>query len=1015
VHLAFGPFRLDPASQSLWRDDEIVPLTRKAYGVLQCLVERRGDLVAKEEILARVWPDTVVGEAVLKVCVREIRRVLGDDPQEPRFIATAHRRGYRFVAPVAQGVRAGSSAGAPAERWTGARAETPLLVGREAPLVELAAALERARGGRRQVVFVTGEAGIGKTALVDAFLGRVVADPTVWIARGQCPPQHGAGEAYLPVLEALDGLCRRPGGSGWVAELAHRAPTWLLQMPALIDDAERSRLLGQSLGATPQRMLREMVETLGALAADTPVVLVLEDLHWSDPATLDLISALARRREPARLLLLATYRPAEVIVQQHPLRALKLDLQLHGFGSELSLEFLEPDDVRAYLEPRFGAEVAAALAPLAYQRSDGNPLFLAGIADHLIARGLVVASNGEHALACPAAEITLDVPESLRQMVEKRLERLPGEERAVLEAASVAGVEFSSIAVAAALESDVMHVEDVLAELGRRGELLRAVGTEERPDGAVASRLRFVHALYGEVLYESVTPARRAQLHRRIALGEEASWGTAATQVAALLALHYDRGRDPVRAIAHLRQAAENAARRSASREAVEFLIRALALAPRLPGDQRVAAELAMRERRGLLLYSMGDVAAATVELAALADAGRAAARVDVEVRALVHQATVVYLRDRAASADLFRRADAASRALPDPSIALHLKSLGAYNRLRVRGFRAADRAACAEAVQALATAGEPALLVKHFGRSAMFENAAGDYETARRLSDEGLALAIETGDLFEHLLCEHTRAWALLHLGVWGEAWRGLDGEIELARRNEHPQWAALFRLQSAWLLAEAGLPERAEPLCRDAVEVGRASGHALSQFLGLVLLAAIRLGVGQAGRAHELLREVDAGLASGEVRMEPVLRPLLGVVRAETALARGDLDATVALARELRDVAAEAGEPTYGALAHRLLAAASLAAGRVAEAKRGIDAALALVAGRRAPLAAWRVHATAAEVATARRRRTDAREHRTASAAIVARLADSLATEPELRAAMLATPRTRALLAGA
>lgn len=1002
MHLAFGPFRLDPASQSLWRDGEMVPLTRKAFGVLQCLVERRGDLVAKDEILARVWPDTVVGEAVLKVCVREIRRALDDDPQEPRFIATAHRRGYRFVAPVAQSAPASSLA---PSAWDGPRAAgTPTLVGRDAPLAELGAALERARAGRRQVVFVTGEAGIGKTTVVDAFLERAAADGASWIARGQCPPQHGAGEAYLPVLEAIDGLCRR-AGARLVGELARRAPTWLLQMPALIDETERARLVAQSLGATPQRMLREMVETLGALAADVPVVLVLEDLHWSDPATLDLISALARRREPAKLLLLATYRPAEVIVQQHPLRALKLDLQLHGFGSELSLEFLDADDVRAYLAARFGAEVAAALAPLAYQRSDGNPLFLGGIADHLVASGTVVGSNGSHALARADGELTLEVPESLRQMVEKRFERLAEEERAVLEAASVAGVEFASTAVAAALGADPMRVEDVLADLGRRGELLRAVGVDDRPDGGVASRLRFVHALYGEVLYESITPTRRAQLHQRIALGEEAAFGAASAQIAALLALHYDRGRDPARAVLHLRQAAENAARRSASREAVDYLTRALELLPRLPEDGRTSLELALWERRGLLRHSMGDLDGAVAEFASLADAAHAVQSVDLEVRALVHQATIVYLRDREAAAALFRRADAASRALPDPSIALHLKSLGAYNRLRARGFRAEDRLACAEAVRALD--GTPALLVKHLGRSAMFEAAAGEYDAARTLSERGLALAIDTGDLFEHLLCQHTRAWALLHLGAWGDAWRGLADETELAQRNEHAQWAALFRLQSTWLLLEAGLLERAEALCGEALETGRSARHALSHFLGLVLLAAVRLGRGESAAAQKLLREIDAGLASHELRMEPVLRPLLESVRAGTALARGELDAARTHAGELLEVASATGDPTYQALAHRLLAQASLAAGRPADASRAIDAALALVDGGRAPLAGWRVHATAAEIATARRRRTDARAHHAASAAILARLADSLGSEPELRAAMLALSR--------
>ncbi|MBM4246768.1 MAG: hypothetical protein FJ148_23745, partial [Deltaproteobacteria bacterium] len=644
---------------------------------------------------------------------------------------------------------------------------------------------------------------------------------------------------------------RRPvpatGGTALVGELARRAPTWLLRGPSLIDDALRARLVGQSLGATPERMLREMVETISALAADTPLVLVLEDLHWSDLATLDLVSALARRRELAQLLLVGSYRPAEVIVQQHPLRALTLDLRLHAFGSELSLEFLSGDEVRTVLAARFGSDVAAAFGPLAYRWSDGNPLFLVAIGDHLLSSGLVERTSRGFVVGRPVGGATLEIPASLRQMVEKRIECLPKAERAVLEAASVVGVEFSTIAVAAALEHDPMEVEELLADLGRRAELVCSVGTEDRPDGSVANRLRFVHALYAEVLYDGIAPSQRAQLHRRIALGEERSHGAAASRVAAALALHYDRGRDHVQAVRHLRQAAENAAQRAAGREAVGFLNRAIALLPRFPAEERLPLELAMRERRGLLQHTVGDLEGASAELAALAEHARAHRRVDVEVRALIHRATVLFLLDRAASAEVFTRARAASRELPDPSLALHLQSLAAYNRLRARGFRPEDRALCSEAVRVLGKQDQRALLVAHYGRSAMFENVAGDYRAARNLAARGLALSVETGDLFDHLLSQYSHAWALLHLGGWGAMQRALCEEIELAERNDHPLWAALFRLQSAWLLIEAGAFARAEAACSAAIEVGREGRHGLSQGLGHMLRAAAHVGAGR------------------------------------------------------------------------------------------------------------------------------------------------------------------------
>ena len=151
-------------------------------------------------------------------------------------------------------------------------------------------------GGQRRVVFVVGEAGIGKSTLVQAFLETIL--PTgVRIGRGQCLEQYGAGEPYMPVLEALSRLSREREGEQVVEVLSRFAPTWLAQMPERIESGRASPTAREIQGVTQQRMLREMTQALEALAAEVPLVLVLEDLHWSDFSTLELISALARRDE----------------------------------------------------------------------------------------------------------------------------------------------------------------------------------------------------------------------------------------------------------------------------------------------------------------------------------------------------------------------------------------------------------------------------------------------------------------------------------------------------------------------------------------------------------------------------------------------------------------------------------------------------------------------------------------------------------------------------------------------
>jgi DNA-binding winged helix-turn-helix (wHTH) protein len=229
-------------NQRLWREAQEIPLRQKTFAVLRYLVEHSDQLVTKAALLDAVWAETSVSDVASGVCIQELRRALGDDRQTPQFIVTVHRRGYRFIAPVAAATAPVSSSKfrVPRSGTQDSALSTPhsALVGREAELSQLHRWLEKALGGERQIVFVTGEPGIGKTTLVDTFLDQIVADEQVWLGRGQCIEYYGAGEAYLPVLEALGRLCRAPGGQRLIELLAQQAPTWLVQMPALLSAPE---------------------------------------------------------------------------------------------------------------------------------------------------------------------------------------------------------------------------------------------------------------------------------------------------------------------------------------------------------------------------------------------------------------------------------------------------------------------------------------------------------------------------------------------------------------------------------------------------------------------------------------------------------------------------------------------------------------------------------------------------------------------------------------------------------
>ena len=342
----FEPFQLDTMNHCLWREGERMPLTPKAFDVLRYLVEHADRVVTQDELLDAVWAETYVNPEGIRKYVLEIRKVLGDQRNPPSFIETLPKRGlslHRKSDRRAARVRLPAARAMPRVTWWAG-------TGRWQQLED---SLRIASTGQRQIVFVTGEAGIGKTTLIDMFQQHVHTWPNTRIARGQCIEGFGGIEAYYPMLEAVGSLLQQGDDDSLVKTLAMRAPTWLIQFPALVKPDQRESLQREILGSTRERMVREICETLEVITAQSPLVVILEDLHWVDPSTLNLISALARRREPSKLLLVGTYRPVEVVLTQSPLKALKQDLLVRHLCREIAVERLEESDVAEYLTKTF--------------------------------------------------------------------------------------------------------------------------------------------------------------------------------------------------------------------------------------------------------------------------------------------------------------------------------------------------------------------------------------------------------------------------------------------------------------------------------------------------------------------------------------------------------------------------------------------------------------------------------------------------------------------------------------
>jgi predicted ATPase/DNA-binding winged helix-turn-helix (wHTH) protein len=585
--MSFGPFSLDEANQCVWRDEKAIPLRPKPYAVLKYLIDHAGTLVTKDQLLQSVWPDTFVGDAVLKDCIRQLRDVLEDDPKSPKFIETVHRRGYRFIAAVVE-----KATPAPSRPVNSYEPHEPVLpetevLDRDEALSQLSGWLDRALNSERQIVFVTGEAGIGKTTLVEAFLKRTAQLHNIWIAKGQCLEQYGAGEAYLPVLDCFSSLGSALHGERIVGHMRANAPNWLAQMPRLFFRSECEDFRENFGGVTRDRMLREMAELIEAITAETPMVLVLEDLHWSDYSTLDLISYLARRRDSSRLLIIGTYRPVEVVLSDHPLKHVKLELQMHKLCHELPLEYLSPAAVAEFLRRKFSThDFPDNFSPLIHQRTEGNPLFMINVIEYLLDEQIIVETGGTWHVRANLQDTELEVPENIRNLIEKHFERLSPDEQRVLEGASVVGMDCSAVAIGAGLAEDIVTIEQICDNLARRDHFLLPPYLATLPDGTITPRYRFIHALYLDVLYHRVPSTRRSQIHGRIGRSGEAIYGEQVGEIAAELAVHFEQARDNARAVKYLRMAAENAARRSADHEALNHARRGLQLLELLPASR---------------------------------------------------------------------------------------------------------------------------------------------------------------------------------------------------------------------------------------------------------------------------------------------------------------------------------------------------------------------------------------------------------------------------------------------
>lgn len=518
-----------------------------------------------------------------------------------------------------------------------ARESATHFVGRKSQLEELNKYFDGAAKGSTSFICLGGDAGLGKTTLLDTFVCglREQARPFA-VARGRSSERLAGSEAYLPLLEALESLVEGSGGEAVAALMRLVAPTWYVQVAPLWATAEGSfqSVLEEARTASPERLKRELALFLREISAARPLVMVLDDVHWADPSTVEILAYLARKLDGSNLLVLLAYRATELVLHDHPFRSVKNELQERGLVQDLAMEFLTRENVGVYLDEMFGDhDLPATLTEFLFARTSGNPLFLADVVRHLVDRGFLVEQDGRQQLNAPLENLDRELPQSVRSMVERKLERLDAKDRELLGVASIQGQEFETAVVASVLEADPASVEASLERLGRLHRLVGSSGARKLPGGVLSVRYRFIHVLYQNALHDALAPSRRVELSRLVADALLTCHGDRWSTIAAQVALLLEAGHDTSGAADAFMVAARSAALIHANDEAMSLARRSITNAEELPAEDRHPRVLAAAAHLAALCQLSGRyddaIVASEVAIAAARELGDVEAEVD--------------------------------------------------------------------------------------------------------------------------------------------------------------------------------------------------------------------------------------------------------------------------------------------------------------------------------------------------------------------------------------------------
>jgi DNA-binding winged helix-turn-helix (wHTH) protein/tetratricopeptide (TPR) repeat protein len=959
----FGPFRLDRDRYVLSKlspdgTEQEVVLRRKAFDLLSYMVGNAGRIISPEEFFRELWPNVNVQAAGLKGHILQIRNAIGDAPDAPLYVETVRGRGYRFVANVTAPADARPSDEVSA-------VATSLSVGRDGPLRELDTLLRRAMDREASIGFVTGDPGIGKTTLVEQFTKVAVATGG-HVAIAHCLPGSADNDAYYPMLELLAQLARSGVIEDFAALLSAVAPTWLVQLPWLMVDGIGGGARQDVFGTTPHRMMRELCDLLDRVAEDIPLVLVIEDVHWADQPTLDLLNAIAVRRSHSRLLVIATMRVGGDSLSARAARTLCQMLSLYRLAKEINLQPLREQDVDDYLSLLAGGTAPRRLATLLHERSEGNPLFISAMLDHFRARDLLISRDAGWELADDFYERARELPPSLARIIEGEFEKLDPDARSVLLAASICEGRFSGAESHPACEFGEERFEAVCEDLVRTTPLIARAGEMSLPSGRRIQRYAFRHMLFREVVYARMSATKRVSAHLAIGEGMERIFGADLGSVASVLSINFLAAERWDKAIRYLRLVARNAMARFSNREASATLEQALALVGNLPAEKRRDIEVELLEDLARIYAGALDARAFSTYERLLATA-RSAGRLDVECRALLGLGFALAWTDLDKSNATLSEALTKSAALRDPLAQARIRTFGHGWRSWSVGWSQADADACEAALEDIRSSGDLAALNASYVDYTLILFPSSRYIEAHDLIESCFKFMLENSlDQYAQLslplwILRLGRPLSLLYAGQFGPALELFQSGVAAFLDNGDMARAATLRLYEAFCHLHMHNHETALRLCDEAIgftdTTGRTKMSPNERQIEMVVRGLAELAAGRAERAIDLLG--SAGRVMDEVRTLTTWHWRLALEwgLTDAHLAVGDLGEAHRHAERFMQRALATNERTWRTLAHEASARVAMRENDHSGASVHIGAARAEAAAGPVPLAEWRL----------------------------------------------------------